>query len=60
MSIFINFATAVVSALVVPPLARWGGIFGATVGYVIANVVRSLGYYIVALYYMLKEKKKSE
>ena len=60
MSIFINLATAVVSALVGPPLARWGGIFGATVGYVIANVVRSLGYYIVALYYMLKEKKKSE
>lgn len=60
MSIVINVVTAIVATFIVTPLAKWGGIFGATVGYVIANVVRTLGYYIVALYYMLKEKKKSE
>lgn len=59
-SIFINIGTAVVSAIIVAPLAKWKGIFGATVGYVIANIVRSLGYYLMALYFMLKEKKKME
>lgn len=59
-SIFINIGTAVVSAIIVAPLAKWKGIFGATVGYVIANIVRSLGYYLMALYFMLKDKKKME
>jgi hypothetical protein len=35
-----------------------GGILGATIGYVIVNAVRALGYYLMALYYMIKDNKR--
>lgn len=61
LSIFINLGTVIVSAIIVTPLASWKGIFGATLGYVIANVVRALGYYLMALYFMRKgEREKNK
>ena len=58
ISIVINVVTAVVAAVIVTPLASWKGIYGATVGYVIANAVRAGGYYIVAKIFMIKGRKK--
>jgi O-antigen/teichoic acid export membrane protein len=57
-SIFINIGTAVAAILIVPPMTISGGILGATIGYVIVNAVRALGYYLMALYYMIKDNKR--
>ncbi len=56
-SIVINIISAIVAAVIVPICTKAGGITGATVGYLIANAARALGYYLTALYYMAKEKK---
>lgn len=56
LSIVINIISTIVAAVVVPIMTRYNGIMGATVGYVIANAVRALGYFLNALYYMIKEK----
>lgn len=58
--ILINIITAGVSAIVVTPLTLKGGILGATIGYIIANVVRTLLYYLFALFYMIKGKKEQK
>lgn len=59
-SIVINIVSAVFAAIVVPICTRQAGILGATVGYLLTNGVRALGYFLTALYYMIKEKKKSQ
>ena len=57
-SIFINIGTAAAAAIIVPPMTISGGILGATIGYVIVNAIRAIGYYLMALYYMVKNKKE--
>lgn len=57
-SIFINIGTAAAAAVIVTPMTISGGILGATIGYVIVNGIRALGYYLMALYYMIKDNKK--
>ena len=54
-SIIINIISTVVAAVVVPVMTNRGFIMGATVGFVIANAVRALGYVGLSLYCMAKE-----
>lgn len=54
-SIVINIISTVVAAVVVPLLTNYGFIMGATIGFVIANAVRALGYVGISAYCMIKE-----
>lgn len=58
-SIFINVFSAIFAAIIVPIMTQKSGIEGATMGYLLANAVRALGYFVIAQYYMYQEKKKS-
>ncbi len=55
-SIVINIIAAIFAAVVIPIMASKYQILGATLGYIMANGVRTLGYLIIAIFYMLKEK----
>ena len=56
-SIIINIISTLVAAVVVPIMTDKGFIFGATVGFVIANMVRAFGYVGLSVYCIIKEKK---
>lgn len=58
ISIIINVVSAVAAAVIVPACTAKAGLFGATLGYLIATVIRAVGYMAAALYYMRKENKK--
>lgn len=54
-SIIINLVSTAVAAIVVPIMTDNGFIMGATVGFVIANAVRALGYVGISVYCIVKE-----
>lgn len=54
-SIVINIVSTAVAAILVPIMTNGGFILGATVGFVIVNAVRALGYVGLSVYYMVKE-----
>lgn len=56
-SIIINVIATVVAVIIVPIMTRDGFIMGATLGYVITNVVRTVGYLILTLICMCKKEK---
>ena len=58
-SILINIVSAVLTVIIMPIFTKRGGIMGATLAYLIANTVRAIGYFVTALFYMIKEKKKA-
>lgn len=58
MSIIIIVISTVAAAVIVPICTRSSGIFGACLGYMIVNTLRALGYFIMALYYMIRDKKR--
>ena len=60
ISIVINVISSVAAAIIVPICTRYGGLVGATTGYLIATIVRALGYVAAALYFMRKERKSEE
>ena len=55
-SIIINVIATAVAIIIVPIMTREGFIMGATLGYVITNVVRTGGYLILALICMCKKE----
>ncbi len=55
-SIIINVLATIAAAVVVPILTNKGFILGASVGYVAANVVRTLGYVILSINCIIKGK----
>lgn len=59
-SIVINVISSIVAFIVVPLCTRKSWILGATIGYLIANTVRAIGYYLTALYFMKKDKTKEQ
>ena len=55
-SIIINVVATVVAIIIVPIMTREGFIMGATLGYVLTNIVRTGGYLILALICMCKKE----
>ncbi len=55
-SIIINVIATIVAAIIVPIMTRNGFIMGATLGYVITNVVRTAGYLLLALICMCRQE----
>ena len=55
-SIIINVIATIVAIVIVPIMTREGFIMGATLGYVITNIVRTGGYLILALICMCKKE----
>ncbi len=58
-SIVINILSAVSTVIIMPVFTKHGGVFGATLAYLMANTLRALGYLGTALYYMIKDKRSS-
>ncbi|MGN0374066.1 MAG: lipopolysaccharide biosynthesis protein [Butyrivibrio sp.] len=56
-SIIINIVSTVAAAVIVPALTEWGFILGATIGFVIANAIRVMGYGILSLCCAISENK---
>ena len=54
-SIIINVVATIVAIIIVPIMTNKGFIMGATLGYVITNVVRTTGYLVLALICMCKK-----
>lgn len=56
-SIIINVLATIVAAVIVPILTNRGFILGASIGYVIANIVRTMGYVILSVNCIIKDGK---
>lgn len=58
-SIVINILSAILTVIIMPVFTGYGGVLGASVAYLTANTFRAVGYFGIALYYMVKENKKN-
>lgn len=56
-SIIINVLATIAAAVIVPILTNRGFILGASIGYVIANLVRTLGYVILSVNCIIKDRR---
>jgi O-antigen/teichoic acid export membrane protein len=54
-SIIINVVATIVAVIVVPAMTNRGFIMGATIGYVITNIVRTTGYMVLAIICMSRK-----